>query len=95
VAFAVAALKEAGANMPFDFCQDTGYARLSQPDLPPSTMKIQLFGEGDYGAEIVKFQRRTAAHRKIASIDGLAPGLTKSSKDVQVFHRTGFFSTIV
>jgi hypothetical protein len=80
---AVTALKETSANMPFDFCQDAGHTGLAQPDLPGGTMKVQLLGKSNYCAEIVKVQRRTATHRKIASFERLAPSISilpKASK---------------
>jgi hypothetical protein len=83
LAFAVTALKKTSTNMSFNFCQDAGYAGLAQPDLPAGTMKVQLFGKSNYCAEIVKFQRRMAAHRKFASFERLAPGISilpKASK---------------
>jgi len=83
VPFAMTALKKASTNMSFDFCQDAGYAGLAQPDFAAGTMKVQLFGKSNYCAEIVKFQRRMAAHRKFASFERLAPGISilpKASK---------------
>jgi hypothetical protein len=52
----VTALKEARANMPFDFSQDAGDARLAQSDSSAGTMEVQLLGESDYRAEIVEFE---------------------------------------
>jgi hypothetical protein len=83
LAFAVTALKKTSTNMSFDFCQDAGYAGLAQSDFAAGTMKVQLFGKSNYCAEIVKFQRRMAAHRKFASFERLAPGISilpKASK---------------
>jgi hypothetical protein len=76
LALAMTTLKEAGTDMTFDFRKDAGYARLAEPDPPGSTMKVQLFGKSDDCAEIVEFERSSAAHRKIASIERFAPGLT-------------------
>jgi hypothetical protein len=53
---AVTALKEARANIPFDFCQDAGHTRLAQPDPSAGTMEVQLLGESDYRAKIVEFE---------------------------------------
>jgi hypothetical protein len=33
-------LKEARANMPFNFRKNAGHARLAQPDLSAGTMKV-------------------------------------------------------
>ena len=56
MALAVTAFKETCTNMPFDFGQDAGDARLAQSDSSAGTMEVQLLGESDYRAEIVEFE---------------------------------------
>jgi hypothetical protein len=52
----VTSLKEARANMPFDFSQDAGHARLAQSDPSAGTVKVQLFCKSTDGAEIIEFE---------------------------------------
>jgi hypothetical protein len=62
LALTVAAFKEAGTDVQFDFSQNAGYAGLAESDLPRGAVEVQFFSESNDGAKMIQIERSAAAH---------------------------------